>query len=106
VLATFDMAMKMDPDKTPASSILEGVKMIRGEALRILGSSGFRALEPTRGAPYDPNAHEAVAHADADDVEPGSIVDVHQPGYALNDRILRPAKVTVRPGEDTQTPEN
>ena len=100
VLDTFDMAMKMDPDNTPASSILEGVKMIRGEALRILSTSGFTTIEPARGTPYDPNRHEAVINEPAEDVEPGAVVTLHQPGYALGERVLRPAKVSVSPTED------
>lgn len=97
VLDTFDLAMKMDPATTPAAGILEGVKMIRGEAIRNLSMHGFRAIEPTQNTAYDPNAHEAISNEPSETVEPGNIVTLHQPGYALNDRVLRPAKVTVNP---------
>lgn len=99
VLDTFDLAMKMDPETTPAAGILEGVKMIRGEAIRNLSTHGFRSLEPTPNTPYDPNAHEAISNEPNTDIDPGNIVSLHQPGYALNDRVLRPAKVTVNPAD-------
>jgi molecular chaperone GrpE len=51
--------------------------------------------------PFDPNLHEAVATEETDAVPPGTILEVLQKGYFLNDRLIRPAsvKVAVRPGE-------
>jgi molecular chaperone GrpE len=50
---------------------------------------------------FDPNLHEAVATEETDAVPPGTILEVLQKGYFLNDRLIRPAavKVAVRPGE-------
>jgi molecular chaperone GrpE len=100
-LDTFDLALKMNPETTSPKAMLQGVEMIRGEMLRLLASQGFTALAPNTNEPFDPHRHEAVAHAEADGVEPGHIVELVQQGYALGDRVLRPAKVTVRPGDDS-----
>lgn len=102
VLDTFDMAMRMDPATTPASAILQGVEMIRGEMLRVLGPLGFTAITPTRGAEPDPVRHETVSVADDGEVEPGTIVEVIQPGYQLGERVLRAAKVIVRASEESE----
>jgi molecular chaperone GrpE len=48
------------------------------------------------GEAFDPNLHEALMHEDADDVETATISLVIQPGYAMHDRVLRPARVGTR----------
>ena len=104
VLDTFDMAMKMDPEKTPASAIMQGIEMIRSEMMRGLGQMGFTSISPGSGEEFDPNFHEAVERVEAADAEPGSIVELKQAGYALQSRVLRPAKVAVAASaEDQQT---
>jgi molecular chaperone GrpE len=47
------------------------------------------------GAPFDPEKHEAMAMQPSATAEPGSVVQVIQPGYELNGRLLRPARVIV-----------
>ncbi len=104
VLDTFDMAMKMDPEKTPASAIMQGIEMIRAEMMRGLAQMGFSAIAPKVGDEFDPNQHDAVERVESEAVEPGSVVELKQPGYALQTRVLRPAKVTVAAAsEDQQT---
>jgi len=104
VLDTFDMAMRMDPEKTPASAIMQGIEMIRAEMMRGLGQMGFNAISPNAGDEFDPNQHDAIDRVESQEVEPGSVVELKQPGYALQARVLRPAKVTVASlPEDQQT---
>lgn len=61
----------------------------------ILGSHGLRRFGAV-GEEFDPNLHEALMHEEADDVATATISLVVQPGYALNDRVLRPARVGTR----------
>jgi molecular chaperone GrpE len=49
----------------------------------------------SRGVPFDPRRHEAVAIIDDATREPGEIVDVVEEGYMIGDRLLRPARVLV-----------
>ena len=44
---------------------------------------------------FDPNLHQAISMAPSKDVAPNHVVSVLQKGYMINDRILRPALVTV-----------
>src|ERR1700693_1954411 len=44
---------------------------------------------------YDPHRHQAMTMIDTDKHAPGTIVQVFQKGYLLNDRVLRPALVAV-----------
>ena len=48
-----------------------------------------------KGVPFDPAHHEAMGHVASDEHEPNVVVEEHQRGYRLNDRLLRPALVSV-----------
>ena len=61
----------------------------------VLGSHGLTRFGAV-GEEFDPNLHEALMHEDADDVETATISLVMQPGYAMRDRVLRPARVGTR----------
>lgn len=73
---------------TPFHSISQKLE----EVLTSHGLKRFGAV----GEEFDPNLHEALMHEDADDVETATISIVIQPGYAMNERILRPARVGTR----------
>ena len=55
---------------------------------------GVSEVDP-EGEPFDPEMHEAMSMMPAQGVEPGSVAQVIQKGYALNGRLLRPARVIV-----------
>ncbi len=55
---------------------------------------GVEDIDPL-GEPFDPNCHEAMTMQPSADAEPDSILTVFQKGYALNGRLLRPARVVV-----------
>src|SRR3990167_5559181 len=44
--------------------------------------------------PFNPEYHEAIAQVVADNKAVGEIVTVHQKGFMLGERVLRPATVT------------
>src|SRR4029450_11756367 len=45
-----------------------------------------------------PAPPEAVAHVESAEHEPNAVIEEHQPGYRLHERLLRPALVTVAKG--------
>ena len=47
------------------------------------------------GGPFDPEQHDAMTRQPVEGVAPNTVVQVVQPGYMLDDRVLRPAKVVV-----------
>ena len=65
--------------------------------LKALQASFDRAqvieLNPV-GEKYDPHRHQAMQMVDSDQ-SPNTVVSVFQKGYLINDRVLRPALVTV-----------
>jgi molecular chaperone GrpE len=62
---------------------------------RALEKLGVRAIDPEEGERFDPERHEAVMTQEAQGADPDSVLKVVQPGYELNGRLLRPARVIV-----------
>ncbi len=93
VCDSLEMALATEGDVS-VDSLREG----NAATLKLLGSvlSRFSVeeLDP-HGEPFDPTVHEAMTMQPSNDVEPGTIVTVFQKGYALNGRLLRPARVVV-----------
>ena len=74
--------------------LVEGVALVLKSLLDVLERHGVTRVE-AKGVPFDPTHHEAMAHVESDEHEPNVIVEEHQAGYRLNDRLLRPALVSV-----------
>ena len=83
-----------EADPGPDLRQAEGVEA----TLRLLASAFDRhkllAIDPV-GEKFDPNRHQAISMVPAGDVPPNHVVSVLQKGYLINDRVLRPALVTV-----------
>lgn len=75
------------------------VDSIKAELLEVLSRRGVRAI--TKVAHFDPAAHEAISTVPAtEEHPPGTIVEMIRPGYRLNERLVRPARVVVAAGTD------
>jgi molecular chaperone GrpE len=85
-------------EQDPAlKSFFEGVTMIERELIAVLGRHGIKRLDP-KGEPFDPNYHQAVVEVPSGEVPAGSVTQVFQAGYMIEDRVLRPAMVAVSKG--------
>ena len=71
-----------------------GVELTLKQLKSVLDKSSVREIDPKPGERFDPYRHQAMAAVEADG-EPNTVVSVMQKGYALHDRVLRPALVTV-----------
>lgn len=74
--------------------LVEGVRLVLQGALDVLARNGITRIEAA-GEAFDPSRHEAVASEHVPDTEPNRVVRQFLPGYALHDRVVRPAKVSV-----------
>ena len=61
---------------------------------KALQKLGVKVIDPA-GEPFDPERHEAMMAQESKTAEPNSVLQVVQPGYELNGRLLRPARVIV-----------
>lgn len=76
-------------------SAKEGVQLIYNKMMTILGQKGLKAID-AKGKKFDESLHEAVTQFPAaDESQKGTVVDVVEKGYYLNDKVLRYAKVVV-----------
>jgi molecular chaperone GrpE len=71
-----------------------GIDMISKQLVDTLRKYGISEV-PARDLPFDPNVHEAVVREETESATPGTVLEVLQKGYLLNDRLLRPARVKV-----------
>ncbi len=85
-------------DADPAlKSLVEGVTLTEREFFGVLDRHGVTRLDP-KGQPFDPNFHQAVMEQPNAEVPSGTVLQVFQAGYVIEDRILRPAMVVVSTG--------
>jgi molecular chaperone GrpE len=80
-----------------SGTVIEGVRVVRDQAVALLSSLGFRRHDET-GVPFDPQLHEAVSVLAEGDAPAGTVVQVVHPGYGEGNRQLRPAAVVVAGG--------
>ena len=77
--------------------VLDGVRMIERELLNALERFGIKRMQPIN-EPFNPHLHQAVMEVPRSDVPSGLVVQVFQPGYTIEDRVLRPAMVGIAKG--------
>ena len=75
-------------------NLLIGVEMIHTELRSVLERHNIVQINP-KDEKFDYNLHQAMFEVPTNEVEPGHVVQVAQPGYKLHDRLLRPAMVGV-----------
>jgi len=80
--------------KADARSLREGQEATLQLLSRALEKLGVTVIDPL-GEPFDPSRHEAMMSQESGTAEPNSVLQVVQPGYELNGRLLRPARVIV-----------
>ena len=82
---------------------LEGVELTYRSLMQVLEKAGVQKVEG-RDEPFDPKVQEAIRRVPNKECEPGTVVEIYQPGYTLKDRLLRPALVAVssRAGEESE----
>jgi len=80
--------------RADARSLAEGQEATLKLLNRALEKLGVTVIDPL-GEPFDPARHDAMMMQDSETAEPNSVLQVVQPGYELNGRLLRPARVIV-----------
>jgi len=75
------------------AAVRTGVELTQKQLQGVFDKFSIKVIDPLN-APFDPALHEAMATKEAD-VAPGTVVEVLQKGYQLQDRLLRPALVVV-----------
>ena len=85
---------KEDVEDKAIENLVLGIQMTEQELQKAFENNNIRKIDPL-GEKFDYNFHQAMFEVEETDKEPGIVVQVLQPGYAIDDRILRPAMVGV-----------
>jgi molecular chaperone GrpE len=92
VADSIERAITMAPD--PDNPLYQGLTAVLDQIEEVMRRQGVRRVGAA-GEPFDPERHEAVAVDRTADLPNRTVVELVRPGYALGDRILRPAQVIV-----------
>jgi molecular chaperone GrpE len=84
-------------------NLIIGVELTERELLSAFEKHGVRKIDPM-GEKFDYNFHQAMFEVENSDQEAGVVVQVLQPGYAIEDRILRAAMVGVSKAPAAELP--
>jgi molecular chaperone GrpE len=83
-------------DNASIDSLRQGVELTLKQVDTAFDKFAVREISPV-GEKFDPHRHQAMTTVESDKPA-NTVVHVLQKGYTLNDRILRPALVTVAKG--------
>ena len=81
-------------DATP-EQIREGAEATLRQLKSALERNKVIEIAPAAGAKFDPHQHQAISVVPAPGQDANTVVAVLQKGYTINERVLRPALVTV-----------
>ena len=80
-------------------SYKNGVELTQKQLINVFEKFGIQEIKAL-GEKFDPNQHQAISMVESEE-EPNKILTVLQKGYLLNERVIRPALVTVSKTKNT-----
>jgi molecular chaperone GrpE len=90
VVDSIERALQLTADERAAADL----RAVHDQIQTILDRQGVTRIGVV-GEPFDPSRHEAVGVYPTNEMPDRAIVDIAQPGYAVGDRVVRPAQVIV-----------
>jgi len=75
------------------TKFFDGVKITHNDLLKVFEKNGIKRINPL-GEKFDHNTQQVISQIESDK-ESGTVVQVVQAGYILNDRLLKEAMVVV-----------
>jgi len=98
LLAPLDNLERALAHSQPGTPLHDGLEQVRQQFKRALAEFGLEEIVAHAGDAFDPNLHEAVSHIVSADHPADTIIEQHESGYKLADRLLRPVRVAVSKG--------
>ena len=95
ILDSFDLAInQMDSKDSNLESLVTGVQLIKKQLDQFLNKFGVVRIAAI-DQPFDPNLHQGISQESHPDKDENTVIKEMQPGYQLNDRVIRPSMVVV-----------
>lgn len=96
IVDNFELGLEAAKEESEQSPIYSGMTLVLKQLKDFLGENGLEPIE-AEGKKFDPNLHEAIAHASSA-VPEGIVLRQTRRGYRFKDRLLRPSIVVVSKG--------
>ncbi|MCF8149783.1 MAG: nucleotide exchange factor GrpE [Burkholderiaceae bacterium] len=86
----------LSSENQSAENLNAGVELTLKQLIAVFEKSGLTEINPL-GEKFDPHRHQAISQIEAPDdaTEANTVLTVLQKGYALHERVIRPALVIV-----------
>lgn len=105
VLDTLERGIRFNEKSDSIQAVKEGFIKVSKMFTEVLEKEGLEPIAET-GIHHDLTLHDLVFAEENDELEDGTILEIFETGYKLNDKVLRHAKVKVsksnKPAENTE----
>ena len=96
VMDSLDAALGVE--KASVDNFKSGMELTLKQLTSAFEKFNLKQINP-QGAKFDPHLHQAMCMVESD-LPANTVVQVMQKGYILNDRVIRPALVSVSKGKE------
>ena len=86
-------------DNVDNKILIDGVELTLKQLNAVFEKFNIVEINP-KGEKFDPNEHQAMSMVESKEQESNTVLSVLQKGYKLNDRVIRPAMVSVVKNND------
>ncbi len=94
VVDNFERGLKSIPEDQKDGPVASGMEMIYKQLITVLTDLGVTPIEAV-GQEFDPNLHNAVMHAEDEELGENTVSEEFQKGYKYKDAVLRHSMVKV-----------
>ena len=101
IIDNLERAVSFAKDGHNQGGLIKGVELTLKQFNETLEKYSVKRITSI-GERFDPSRHEAVARVDSRNAPEATVLQEHQPGYLLHERILRPSMVTVAAAPSTR----
>ena len=101
VLDDLGRALQAAPPELANNSWVQGILLVAKRLMATLEQLGVKQIGRP-GESFDPRWHEALSTEARSDLSEGTILHVTRPGYAIGERVIRPAQVIVARSPQTE----
>ncbi|MBP1927343.1 molecular chaperone GrpE [Sedimentibacter acidaminivorans] len=84
----------IEAEKSEGNSFKDGIKMIYTQFVGLLDKRGLKEIDALNKQ-FDYNMHYGVSFDSESKEEDGTIIEVLQKGYIVNDKVIRPSMVRI-----------
>lgn len=94
VIDDLDRFMKNYNPEMKAEDLKKGIDLIYEKLRSNLKNFGLEELD-SLGKEFDPSFHDALLMVEKDGIQPNTVIDQHEKGYMLKNKVIRHSKVIV-----------